>query len=88
MHGEQNQFIRNNVWYLVPRPDDCNVKSTLWIPNNKANDQGSTTRNRARLVTQEYSVDFDEMFAPVARLDSIRVLFVVACTLGFKPIHG
>jgi hypothetical protein len=45
-------------------------------------------RNKARLVTQGYAqnegVDFDETFAPVARLESIRILLSIACHLGFK----
>ena len=45
-------------------------------------------RNKARLVAQEYSqvegVDFDESFAPVARMESIRVLLALACHLKFK----
>ncbi|XP_022861035.1 uncharacterized protein LOC111381483 [Olea europaea var. sylvestris] len=56
MHEELKQFVRNNIWNLVPRPDDSNVEG----------------------------VDFDETFAPIARLESIRLLLTVACTLGFK----
>lgn len=50
IHKELNQFVRNNFWYLVPRPDDCNVIGTKWIFKNKTNDQGTITRNKARLV--------------------------------------
>ncbi|XP_022861288.1 uncharacterized protein LOC111381706 [Olea europaea var. sylvestris] len=88
MHEELNQFVRNNVWNLVPRPDDSNMIGTKWIFKNKIDNQCTITRNKARLVVQGYTqvegVDFDETFAPVARLESIRILLVVACTLGFK----
>lgn len=88
MHKKLNQFVRNNVWYLVPRPDDYNVIGTKWIFKNKIDDQGTITRNKARLVAQRYTqvegVDFDKTFAPVAHLESIRILLAVVCTLGFK----
>ncbi|XP_022881035.1 uncharacterized protein LOC111398353 [Olea europaea var. sylvestris] len=71
MHEELNQFARNNVWILVPRPENCNVIGTKWIFKNKTDDQVE-------------GIDFDETFAPIARLKSIRILLAVACTLGFK----
>lgn len=88
LHEELNQFARNNVWILVPRPENCNVIGTKWILKNKTDDQGTITRNKARLAAQGYTqvegIDFDETFAPVARLEYIRILLAVACTLGFK----
>ena len=56
---------------------------TKWIFKNKTDENGTITRNKARLVAQGYTqvegLDFDETFAPVARLEAIRILFVVAC---------
>ena len=56
--------------------------------NNKSDEQGVVTKNKARLVAQGYTqvegVDFDETFAHVARLESIRLLLGVACILKFK----
>ena len=40
MHDELNQFIRNDVWELVPRPKSCSVIGTKWVFKNKSNDQG------------------------------------------------
>jgi hypothetical protein len=58
------------------------------VYRNKSDESGVVTRNKARLVAQGYSqiegVDFDETFAPVARLESIRLLLGVACILKFK----
>ncbi|MDD0148727.1 reverse transcriptase domain-containing protein, partial [Shigella flexneri] len=72
MQEELNQFTRNDVWYLVPRPRNCNVIGTKWIFRNKSDEKGNVIRNKARLVAQGYSqvegLDFDETFAPVARL--------------------
>jgi hypothetical protein len=70
MHEELHQFIRNDVWTLVPRPKEQNVIGTKWIFKNKSDAHGTVVRNKARLVAQGYTqvegVDFDETFAPVA----------------------
>ena len=56
----------------MPRPEGSNVIGTRWVFKNKTDEQGVVTRNKARLVAQGYTqvegVDFDEAFAPVARL--------------------
>jgi hypothetical protein len=88
MHEELHQFTRNDVWTLVPRPAEQNIIGTKWIFKNKIDEHGTVVRNKARLVAQGYTqiegVDFDETFAPVARLESIRILLSVACYLDFK----
>ena len=87
MHEELDQFERSDVWYLVPRPESKNVIGTKWVFKNKSDEKGIITRNKARLVAQGYSqvegLDFDETFAPVARLESIRLLLAIACHLKF-----
>ncbi|KAL5545097.1 hypothetical protein UlMin_008881 [Ulmus minor] len=55
MQDELNQFVRNDVWELVPRPDHTNVVGIKWIFRNKSDEQGIVVRNKARLVTQGYS---------------------------------
>ena len=59
---------------------------TKWIFKNKTNEEGVITRNKARLVAQGYTqiegVDFDETFAPVARLESIRLLLEQLIAIG------
>ena len=88
MHEEHHQFILNDVWELVPRPKDVNVIGTKWIFKNKSDEHGTMIRNKSRLVGQGYTqvegVDFDETFAPVARLESIKILLAIACYLNFK----
>ncbi|KAK0595647.1 hypothetical protein LWI29_008688 [Acer saccharum] len=88
MQDELNQFERNEVWSLVPRPKDINVIGTKWVFRNKTDESGKIVRNKARLVAQGYTqvegVDFDETFAPVARLESIRLLLSIACIKKFK----
>jgi hypothetical protein len=87
MQEELNNFTRNEVWHLVPRPNQ-NVVGTKWVFRNKQDEHGVVTRNKARLVAKEYSqvegLDFGETYAPVARLESIRILLAYATYHGFK----
>ncbi|WJX88387.1 hypothetical protein P8452_70484 [Trifolium repens] len=86
MQDELNQFQRNDVWDLVPRPANKNIIGTKWVFRNKLNEQGEVVRNKARLVAQGYSqqegIDFTETFAPVARLEAIRLLLSYAVNNG------
>jgi hypothetical protein len=75
------------VWSLVDRPK-LNVVGTKWVFNNKQDDHGVVTRYKARLVAKGYSqveaLDFDETFAPIARLESFRILLAYASHHDFK----
>ena len=89
MHEELNNFERNQVWDIVPRPkEEHNVIGTKWIFKNKQDANGIVIRNKARLVAQGYSqvegIDYGETFAPVARLESIRMLLAFASHHNFK----
>ncbi|GJS23904.1 retrovirus-related pol polyprotein from transposon TNT 1-94 [Tanacetum coccineum] len=88
MQEELNQFKTNDVWELVPNPMDMTIIGTKWVYRNKLDKNGVVTRNKARLVTQGYNqqegIDYDETYAPVARLESIRILLAYACALDFK----
>jgi len=88
MQEELHYFKRSEVWDLVLRPEGINVIGTKWIYNNKSDENSIVTRNKARLVAQGYTqiecLDFDETFAPVARLEFIRLLLGVSCILKFK----
>jgi hypothetical protein len=87
MQEELNNITRNAVWHLVPRPNQ-NVVGTKWVFRNKQDEHGVVTRNKARLVAKGYSqvegLDFDETYAPVARLESICILLAYATYHGFK----
>jgi len=91
MHDELNQFTRNDVWSLVPNTDCMNVIGTKWVFRNKLDESGVITRNKARLVAkcynQEEGIDYDETFAPVARLEAMGLLLAFACMSGFKPFQ-
>jgi hypothetical protein len=79
--------MRNEVCHLVPRPNQ-HVVGTKWVFRNKQDEHGVVTRNKARLVAKGYSqvegLYFDETYAPVARLESIRILLAYATYHGFK----
>ncbi|GJS22449.1 retrovirus-related pol polyprotein from transposon TNT 1-94 [Tanacetum coccineum] len=88
MQEELNQFKTNDVWELVPNPMDMTIIGTKWVYRNKLDENRVVTRNKARLVAQGYNqqegIDYDETYAPVARLESIRILLAYACALDFK----
>jgi hypothetical protein len=87
MHEELNNFKRNEVWSLVPCPKQ-NVVGTKWVFRNKQYEHGLVTRNKARFVAKGYaqvaSLDFEETFAPIARLESIRILLAYAAHHSLK----
>ncbi|CAM8900041.1 unnamed protein product [Rhodiola kirilowii] len=88
MQEELGEFTRNDVWDLVPCSEGVNVIRTKWIFKNKSDEKGNITRNKAQVVAQGYTqiegIDFDQTFTPVAQLEAIRLLLVLACHLKFK----
>lgn len=79
---EINSLLINNTWTLVPRPKNKNIVDCKWVFTIKNDEFGKPLRYKARLVargfTQEYLVDYDETFAPVARITSFRFLIIFA----------
>ena len=55
MQEELNQFERNEVWELVPKPNDQSVIGTKWVYRNKMDENGIIIINKARLVAQGYN---------------------------------
>ncbi|GJZ07217.1 retrovirus-related pol polyprotein from transposon TNT 1-94 [Tanacetum coccineum] len=82
MQEELNEFQRLEVWELVPRPDKVMVITLKWIYKVKLDELGGILKNKARLVArgyrQEEGIDFEESFAPVARLEAIRIFLAFA----------
>ncbi|GJZ97901.1 retrovirus-related pol polyprotein from transposon TNT 1-94 [Tanacetum coccineum] len=82
MQEELNEFERLEVWELVPRPDKVMVITLKWIYKVKLDDLGGILKNKARLVARGYrqaeGIDFEESFAPVARLEAIRIFLAFA----------
>ncbi|KAJ9566643.1 hypothetical protein OSB04_002609 [Centaurea solstitialis] len=88
MQEELLQFVLQHVWDLVDLPKGHRVIGTKWIFRNKTDERGIVIKNKARLValgyTQEEGIDYDEVFAPVARIEAIRLFLAFASYKGFK----
>ncbi|GKA95341.1 retrovirus-related pol polyprotein from transposon TNT 1-94 [Tanacetum coccineum] len=88
MQEELNQFVANDVWELIPLPICQSVIGTKWVFRNKLDENGIVSRNIARLVAQGYNqqecIDYDETYAPVSRLESIRILLAIPYANDFK----
>nr|GEV68731.1 hypothetical protein [Tanacetum cinerariifolium] len=82
MQEELNEFEQLEVWELVPRPDKVMFITLKWIYKVKLDELGGILKNKARLVArgyrQEEGIDFEESFAPVARLEAIRIFLAYA----------
>ncbi|GJV13300.1 putative ribonuclease H-like domain-containing protein [Tanacetum coccineum] len=87
MQEELLQFKIQNVWDLVDCPKGVRPIGTKWVLKNKKDERGIVIRNKARLVaqgyTQEEGIDYEEVFAPVARIEAIRLFLAYASYMGF-----
>ncbi|GJV25822.1 putative ribonuclease H-like domain-containing protein [Tanacetum coccineum] len=87
MQEELLQFEIQKVWILVDLPYGKKAIGTKWVYRNKKDERGVVVRNKARLVAQghrqEEGIDYDEVFAPVARLEAIRIFLAYASYMGF-----
>nr|GEX55430.1 putative ribonuclease H-like domain-containing protein [Tanacetum cinerariifolium] len=86
MKEELLQFKLQEVWTLVDLPNGKKAIGTKWVFRIKKDERGIVIRNKARLVAQGYTqkrIDYDEVFAPVARIEAIRLFLVYA---SFKYI--
>ncbi|GJR18657.1 ribonuclease H-like domain-containing protein [Tanacetum coccineum] len=81
------QFKIQKVWILVDLPYGKKAIGTKWVYRNKKDERGVVVRNKARLVAQghrqEEGIDYDEVFAPVARIEAIRIFLAFASYMGF-----
>nr|GEX15644.1 ribonuclease H-like domain-containing protein [Tanacetum cinerariifolium] len=80
--------LRGNIIGKVANTKDMTIIETKWVFRNKLDENGVVSRNKARLFTQGYNqqerIDYDETYAPIARLESKRILLAYACALDFK----
>ncbi|GKD03131.1 putative ribonuclease H-like domain-containing protein, partial [Tanacetum coccineum] len=87
MQEELLQFKLLNVWTLVDLPYGKKAIGTKWVFRNKKDQRGIVVRNKARLVVQgleqEEGIDYDEVFAPVARMKAIRLFLAYASYMDF-----
>ncbi|GJT75204.1 retrovirus-related pol polyprotein from transposon TNT 1-94 [Tanacetum coccineum] len=77
MQEELDQFDKLQVWELIDKPFGKNVIKLKWLWKNKKDEDQTVIRNKARLVAKGYAwedcIDFEESFAPVARLEAVRI---------------
>nr|XP_016445060.1 PREDICTED: uncharacterized mitochondrial protein AtMg00810-like [Nicotiana tabacum] len=82
MQEELDQFDKNQVWKLLPKPENALIIGTKWVFRNKLNEDGKVVRNKAILVAQGYSqqegVDYDETFAPTKYIKELIQKFVMS----------
>nr|GEY47427.1 putative ribonuclease H-like domain-containing protein [Tanacetum cinerariifolium] len=87
MQEEMQQFYNQQVWKLLPLPAGKIVIRTKWILKKKKDARGIVVRNKARLVVQghkqEEGINYDEVFASVARIEAIRLFLAFASYMGF-----
>ncbi|PWA82283.1 ribonuclease H-like domain-containing protein [Artemisia annua] len=90
MQEELLQFKLQEVWVLCDLPDGMKVIGTRWVFRVKRDERGNVIKNKARLVAQGYrkeeGVDYDEVFAPVARIEAIRLFLAFASYMRF-PVY-
>ncbi|KAI5334921.1 hypothetical protein L3X38_025054 [Prunus dulcis] len=88
MEDELQMIEKNETWELVDRPTEKPVIGVKWVYKTKLNLDGSVQKNKARLVAKGYAqkpgLDYNETYAPVARLDTIRTLIALAAKKGWK----
>ncbi|GKB98365.1 putative ribonuclease H-like domain-containing protein [Tanacetum coccineum] len=87
MQEELLQFKLQKVWILVDLPSGKKAIGTKWVFKNKRDERSIVVKNKARLVAQgfrqEEGIDYDEVFAPVARIEAIRLFLAFASYMGF-----
>nr|GEU60747.1 reverse transcriptase domain-containing protein [Tanacetum cinerariifolium] len=87
MQDKLDQFARLKVWRLVPRPKGKTIIKTKWIFKNKKDKSSLVIQNKERLVAVGYSqqegIDYDETFAPVSRIEAIRLFLAYAAHKDF-----
>nr|GEU30377.1 hypothetical protein [Tanacetum cinerariifolium] len=92
MHEELHQFDRLDVWELVDRPLCTNVINMKWLWKNKRDEENTVIQNKSHLVAKGYvqkeGVDFEESFAPVARLEVVRLFTAVGTPMATKHLDA
>ncbi|GJY51103.1 putative ribonuclease H-like domain-containing protein [Tanacetum coccineum] len=87
MQEELLQFKLQKFWVLVDLPSEKKVIGTKWVFRNKRDERSVVVKNKARLVAQgfrqEEGIEYDKVFAPVARLEAIRLFLAFASYMGF-----
>eukprot|EP00253_Pinus_taeda_P030107 PITA_30107 len=88
MEDEYNSLLENQTWDLVPLPSGRKLVRCKWVYSTKSVVDGQITRRKARVVAkgfqQVHGIDYDETFAPVAKMDSICLTLAIAAAQGWE----
>ena len=88
IHEEIRSLIKNDTWELTEKLTDAKLIGCRTVLRNKCDADGLLVRRKARVVAQGFSqrpgVDFEETFAPVARMESLRMLVAISARLGLQ----
>jgi hypothetical protein len=91
MEEELKSIRDNDTWSLADLPRDQHAIGLKWMYKVKRNENGAIVKYKARLVAKGYvqrpGIDFEEVFAPVARLESVRLLLAIAAHFGWVVHH-
>ncbi|PWA86893.1 copia protein [Artemisia annua] len=91
MEIELDSINKNNTWTLTTLPENQKAIGLKWVFKIKRDAQGKIIRYKARLVAKEYvqeqEIDFDEVFAPVARIETVRLILALAAYHGWQVHH-
>ena len=91
MKEELEAIERNSTWELVKLPEKCKSIVVKWIYKIKRNVSGEITRYKARFVAKGFiqvrGIDYEEVFSPVARAESIRIIIVMAAQFKWNLHH-
>ncbi|KAJ9554165.1 hypothetical protein OSB04_018210 [Centaurea solstitialis] len=91
MEKEMDSIERNGTWELCTLPKNAIAIAVKWLFKTKLNEKGEIEKHKARLVAkgyaQQYGVDYTEVFAPVARLDTIRLILAVAAQKRWEVLQ-
>jgi hypothetical protein len=91
MRSEMDAVEKNRTWELVDLPRGHNAITLKWVFKLKRDEADTIVKHKARLVArgfmQREGIDFDDTFAPVARMESVRPLFALAAQEGWRVHH-
>ena len=88
MDDEYFALLKNGTWHLVPPSQEKNVIDCRWVYRIKAKADGTLDRYKARLVAkgfkQRYGINYEDIFSPVVKITTVRLVLSVVVTKGWK----
>jgi hypothetical protein len=86
MKEEIDSIQENHTWELAELPRGCRAIGLKWVFKQKKDESDAVVKNKARLVAKGYAqqagIDFDEVFAPIARMESVRLVLALSADEG------